>query len=55
MEQSEGDRKQVPLRLNKNLFNEIASWANEEFRSVNGQIEFVLTDAVKKRKMIGKS
>ncbi|MGL4694468.1 ribbon-helix-helix domain-containing protein [Enterococcus larvae] len=43
-------KKQVPLRLSTALYNELAAWAEEEFRSVNGQIEYLLTEAVKKRK-----
>ena len=44
------EKKQIPLRLNEKLFNEIASWAEDEFRSVNGQIEYLLTECVKQRK-----
>ena len=43
-------KKQVPLRLSASLYDEIARWAEDEFRSVNGQIEFLLTECVKKRK-----
>jgi len=43
-------KKQIPLRLNDSLYREIASWADEDFRSINGQIEFLLTECVKKRK-----
>ncbi|MBO0449698.1 Arc family DNA-binding protein [Enterococcus sp. MJM12] len=43
-------KKQVPLRLSADLYDELASWAEDEFRSVNGQIEYLLTAAVKKRK-----
>ncbi|WP_086351136.1 ribbon-helix-helix domain-containing protein [Candidatus Enterococcus clewellii] len=43
-------KKQVPLRLSTALYNELAAWAEDEFRSVNGQIEYLLTEAVKKRK-----
>ncbi len=46
----EGAKKQVPLRLSSTLWNEIAAWAEEDFRSVNGQIEYILTEAVKRRK-----
>ena len=46
----ETDRKQVPLRLARPLCDELTEWADEEFRSLNGQIEFLLTDAVKKRR-----
>ena len=47
------EKKQIPLRLNEKLFNEIASWAEDEFRSVNGQIEYLLTECVKQRKKRG--
>ncbi len=46
----ESAKKQVPLRLSATLWTEIAAWAEEDFRSINGQIEFILTEAVKKRK-----
>ena len=40
-------KKQVPLRLSKELYDEIAQWAEDEFRSMNGQIEYLLTECVK--------
>ena len=43
-------RKNYPLRLPEELFNEIKRWAESEMRSVNGQIEFILKQAVNKRK-----
>ena len=47
-------KKQVPLRLSAKLYNELAAWAEDEFRSVNGQIEYLLTECVKQRKKNGK-
>ncbi|MCI7326301.1 PTS ascorbate transporter subunit IIC [Hornefia butyriciproducens] len=47
-------KKQVPLRLSEKLYNDIASWAEDDFRSVNGQIEYLLTECVKQRKKDGK-
>lgn len=47
-------KKQVPLRLSKELYDEIAQWAEDEFRSMNGQIEYLLTECVKWRKRSGK-
>ena len=47
-------KKQVPLRLSKKLYDEIAQWAEDDFRSVNGQIECLLTECVKQRKKNGK-
>ena len=46
--------KQVPLWLSEKLYNDIASWAEDDFRSVNGQIEYLLTECVKQRKKDGK-
>ena len=46
----EKDKKQVPLRLSKTLYEELSRWAEDDFRSINGQIEFLLTEAVRRRK-----
>jgi hypothetical protein len=43
-------KKQIPLRLSNDLYKELAAWAEDEFRSVNGQIEYLLTECVRKRK-----
>ncbi len=43
-------KKQIPLRLSQSLNAELTRWAEEEFRSVNGQIEYLLTQAVNERK-----
>ena len=43
-------KKQVPLRLSENLWKELTSWAEDDFRSLNGQIEYLLSECVKKRK-----
>lgn len=47
-------KKQIPLRLSEKLYNSIAQWAEDDFRSVNGQIEYLLTECVKQRKKDGK-
>lgn len=44
------EKKQIPLRLSQKLYEELVRWAEDEFRSVNGQIEYLLTDCVKKRR-----
>ena len=44
-------KKQIPLRLSA---KEIAAWAEDDFRSVNGQIEYLLTECVRQRKKNGK-
>ena len=43
-------KKQVPLRLSEALYNELAAWAEDDFRSLNGQIEYLLTQCMKKRR-----
>lgn len=43
-------KKQVPLRLSASLWNDLAQWAEDDFRSINGQIEYLLTECVKHRK-----
>ena len=47
-------KKQIPLRLSEKLYNDIAAWAEADFRSVNGQIEYLLAECVKQRKKNGK-
>lgn len=47
-------KKQVPLRLSPKLYQAIAAWAEDDFRSVNGQIEYLLTECVRQRKKDGK-
>ena len=46
----EARKKQVPLRLSEKLYEEIARWAEDDFRSVNGQIEYLLTECVRRRR-----
>lgn len=48
------EKKQVPLRLSEKLYNALSEWAEDDFRSVNGQIEYLLTECVKQRKKNGK-
>jgi len=48
--EKENSKKQIPLRLSPTLYKELAQWAEEDFRSINGQIEYLLTEAVRKRK-----
>ena len=47
-------KKQIPLRLSPALYNAIAAWAEDDFRSVNGQIEYLLSECVRQRKKNGK-
>ena len=50
---SDKEKKQVPLRLSPKLYNALAAWAEDDFRSVNGQIEYLLTECVKQRRKNG--
>jgi hypothetical protein len=43
-------RKPFLLRIDPGLWDELESWAKDEFRSVNGQIEYLLREAVLRRK-----
>ena len=51
---TDNGKKQIPLRVSDKLFNAIAAWAEDDFRSINGQIEYLLTECVKQRKKNGK-
>lgn len=55
MAEKEKDKKAFVLRINPALLKEIEIWGAEEFRSTNGQIEFLLTQAIKSRKRGKKS
>ena len=48
------EKKQIPLRLSEKLYKDLLSWAEDDFRSVNGQIEYLLTECVKQRRRNGK-
>ena len=47
------EKKQVPLRISEQLFKDLAIWAEDDFRSINGQIEYLLSECVKQRKKNG--
>ena len=44
------ERKSFLLRIDPALWNDLECWAQDELRSVNGQIEYILKQAVQKRK-----
>jgi len=50
MADRDNQKKQVPLRLSKTLYEELAAWAEDDFHSLNGQIEYLLTECVRKRR-----
>ncbi len=43
-------KKQILLRLAPTLWEELAAWAEEDYRSINGQIEYLLAECVRKHK-----
>lgn len=44
------ERKAFLLRIDPDLWSELESWAEADLRSVNGQIEYLLRDAVQRRR-----
>jgi hypothetical protein len=44
------ERKSFLLRIDPKLWDELEAWAGQELRSINGQIEYLLRDAVKRRR-----
>lgn len=49
------EKKAFVLRVNPEMLKEIESWAGAEFRSTNGQIEYLLQQAINTRKKTGKN
>ena len=52
MPENDNGKKQLPLRISKGLYEELARWAEDDFRSLNGQIEYLLTECVRRRRGI---
>ena len=50
LEKRNKEKKQIPLRLSPSLYAELMQWAEADFRSLNGQIEYLLTECVRHRK-----
>jgi hypothetical protein len=46
------DKKSFALRIDSETMKAIEKWAADEFRSVNGQIEWILNDSLKKAKRV---
>ncbi|HTO16478.1 MAG TPA: hypothetical protein VLZ83_11950 [Edaphocola sp.] len=44
------EKKGFMLRMDPELYKALEKWSADEFRSVNGQIEFILTKALKESK-----
>lgn len=47
-------KKSFPLRLDPKLYEVLERWAQDDFRSVNAQIEFLLRDAAHRARRIGR-
>lgn len=50
MADAKNERKQILLRLSPALWEELARWAEDDFRSINGQIEYLLTESARVRR-----
>lgn len=50
LKEKEKSKKQMLLRLSPSLWDEIAAWAEEDFRSINGQVEYLLTECVRQHR-----
>ena len=50
MENKDKEKKQILLRVSPALWKELAAWAEDDFRSINGQVEYLLSECVRKRK-----
>lgn len=48
------EKKTFVLRLNTQTYHQLEKWASDEFRSVNGQIEYILDKAIKDAKRTSK-
>lgn len=44
------EKKKFLLRMDESMFRDLSEWADEEFRSLNGQIEYLLHRAIQERK-----
>jgi hypothetical protein len=50
MSEKDNRRKQLLLRISTSLWKDLAAWAEDDFRSINGQIDYLLTECVRQRK-----
>jgi hypothetical protein len=49
------DRKPFLLRIDRDVLDAVQRWADDDLRSLNGQIEFLLREALKKAKRLTRS
>ncbi|WP_236980747.1 Arc family DNA-binding protein [Membranihabitans maritimus] len=47
-------RKQIPLRLSEEMQEAVEKWAADEFRSINGQLEWIIYNALKSENRLPK-
>ena len=47
-------KKAFPLRINEEIWQAVRRWSDDELRSVNGQIEYILRDALRKAGRLSK-
>jgi hypothetical protein len=56
MDENKTAKKQLLLRLAPDLWEKLSRWAEDDFRSINGQIEYLLHDAVRRHyKTVGET
>lgn len=48
------DKKNFVLRIDRQTYQSLEKWAADEFRSVNGQIEYILSQAIRENKKLTK-
>lgn len=48
------EKKAYPLRINAEILEAVQRWADDELRSANAQIEYVLRDALRKAGRLGR-
>jgi hypothetical protein len=48
------EKKAYPLRINADVLQALQRWADDELRSLNAQIEYVLRDSLRKAKRLPK-
>jgi hypothetical protein len=49
-----GEKKAYPLRISVEVIDAVQRWADDELRSVNAQIEYVLRDALRRAGRLNK-
>ncbi len=49
------DKKSFVLRIDSETMSALEAWAADEFRSVNGQLEYIITNALRKSGRLKKS